>query len=127
MAVEQIVKATEEYWPFILKLRTDLKEGFIKQGPISVHEHYDYMMRYASCYWVQLLDDTPVGFVGVIDGDIRYAVDRAYQGRGYGTKLLKWVHNEHPYAEGLIKAENVSSIKAFENAGFKKKFVIMQR
>lgn len=127
MAVEEIVEATEEYWTFILKLRNDLKEGFITQGRISVHQHYEFMMRHGSCYWVQLLDDTPVGFVGVIKGDIRYAVDPAYQGRGYGTKLLEWAHSKFPYAKGLIKSENVGSIKAFEKAGFKKKFVIMER
>lgn len=58
-----------------------------------------------------------------IDNDsklINYSIDVKYRQQGYGTKLLKLMKEKFPNQTliGKVKKNNMSSIRAFEKAGY---------
>ena len=68
-----LVKNEMKYFEFIRTLRNDplLKGGFIDQKEITSEEHAIYMNKFHNAYFICLLEDQPVGYVGVVDNDIR--------------------------------------------------------
>ena len=85
------------------------------------------MKRYADNYRIALLGDTPVGFVGVIEGDIRVCTHPEYQGMGIGKFMIKKCIKIWPDAFAKIKIDNEASIKLFQACGFKRKYVILEK
>ena len=76
------------------------------------------MDNFGSCYWVCVTyTGVPLGYVGVIDNDIRFCVEPACQGLGIGTYMLRFVKDKFPDASGKVKVNNTASKKAFEKAG----------
>lgn len=51
---------------------------------------------------------------------INYSVDVKYRQQGYGTKILNLMKENFPNQTliGKVKKNNISSIRAFENAGY---------
>lgn len=114
----------------ILEIRNLTREGFVSQETISKEEHYDFMDKHSKDYYVlgfkmscDCCIDTVVGFVGVVDGDIRFAIRPEYQGRGLGKKLLNFIKEKYPDAIGKVKINNSASSFAFTKAGFQVWFV----
>lgn len=108
-------------WEFIRWLRNLTKDNFIHQHEITKQEHQDFMMKNYQNYYVALInpaDWTPIGFVGDVGGDIRFAVHPDYQGKKVGTKLLQFIKEKYPFSIGKVKKDNISSNKAFEKAKF---------
>ena len=97
----------KQYWEFIRILRSDerVQNGFIQNSNISKTQQEVYMEKYNNNYYICLCDDKPCGFIGEIDGDI--------------TKL-------RPNIYAKIKLDNISSIKAFEKAGYEKKYFLLE-
>lgn len=62
---------------------------------------------------VEILKD-----IGIID----YSIDKMFRGQGIGTEALKFIKLKlnNINLVGMVKKENKPSIKAFENAGYKK-------
>lgn len=62
---------------------------------------------------VEILKD-----IGIID----YSIDKIFRGQGIGTEALKFIKLKlnNINLVGMVKKENKPSIKAFENAGYKK-------
>lgn len=120
----------KEYIEFIRTLRNDqrIKPGFISQGYITESIHEEHMSLYANNYYICLIEDEPVGFVGHVEGDIRFAVSPEHQGKGVGTFMLdRFLFMKHSHKlSAKIKYTNTASIRAFEKAGFKNTFVIME-
>ena len=73
--VKKLVKNDKQYWEFIRELRNhpDVKTGFIEQEHIDKFDHALYMQRLGSSFYICLIDETPAGYVGVIQNDIRVA------------------------------------------------------
>lgn len=129
---EMLIKhVSEDDWEFIRQLRNEQSKWFINQGYISSEEHVKFMKQWGHQYYIgyieqEIMDDfmdklyIPVGFIGVrgID-DIRYCVASMYQGRNFGTQLLKYISKLYPDALGKVKIDNIASQKAFVKAGFK--------
>ena len=113
----QIIPCDVSYWQFVLELRNSVREWFASNDVIPTDEHVQFMRQYAPDYYIALVDGKPVGFVGVVNNDIRFAVLPEYQGKGIGTCMLKFIHEKYPAAIGRIKKENVASRKAFEKVG----------
>lgn len=113
-----IDKAFYHDWEFIRELRNSQKQGFIQQHEISDFEHYVYMLEHGEDYYIAERNGHQVGFVGVVNGDIRFAVHSDYQGQSIGTKLLKFIKQRYPYCIGKVKKHNIASNKAFEKANF---------
>lgn len=55
-------------------------------------------------------------------GIISYSIDKMFRGQGIGTEALKFIKLKlnNINLVGMVKKENKPSIKAFENAGYKK-------
>lgn len=134
MAINLVASPLTDYpneeWDFILYLRNTQNQGFINQNQISKEEHYEFMKQhYKDYYIVGFADDYDsrdggvvwikyIGFIGVVNNDIRFAIDPEYQGKGYGTILLSFIKEKYPIAIGKVKHDNIASQKAFIKAGY---------
>lgn len=113
---------------FIRDLRNNNRKQFVKQHTIGVDEHLEFMKLHGDNYKICLIDDTPVGFIGCVDGDLRLAVNEIYRGKGIGTWMIRESHKYWPKATAKVKRENVGSILAFERAGLKRAqtYIVME-
>ena len=119
----------KKYWEFIRGLRnhSDVKKGFINQKHISLHEHTEFMKKYGHLFYICLVAATPVGYVGVIDGDIRVATHPDYQGKGIGKFMIEEIMIKFPDSYAKIKVDNDASLKLFKSCGFEKKYYILEK
>ena len=125
----KLVNNEPKYWEFIRLLRSDerVQNGFVNfVSTISTREQEIYMGKYNDNYYICLYNDTPCGFIGEIQGDVRVCTHPDYQGKGIGTFMIKELTNVRPQVYAKIKMDNISSIKAFEKAGYKKKYFILE-
>ena len=106
---------------FIRLLRTDprTEKMFLEQVNITPEQQEKYMERNFNNYFLCISkhDFIPLGYIGVINNDIRYCVVPYYHGLGIGTYMLKEIKSLFSKATGRIKKENYASIRAFEKAG----------
>jgi ribosomal protein S18 acetylase RimI-like enzyme len=125
----ELVKCTEKYWEFIRLLRNDdrVLNGFIESINITSDMQNNYMNKYSDCYRVALINEAPVGYVGVIDDDIRVCTHPDYQGKGIGKFMINKCIEIWPEAVAKVKLDNLASIKLFESCGFTKKFYILTK
>lgn len=122
-----LVNNSEKYYDFIRILRTHEENisGFLNQNLITPEEQIKYMNKFGSCYYVCLIEENPVGFVGVVDNDIRVAVDPNFKQRGVGKFMINEIIKKYPEAIAKIKIENLASINLFKSCGFVPKFMVM--
>jgi|LakMenEpi03Aug12_release.lakeMendotaPanAssembly.Ray.scaffolds.fasta_scaffold215121_2 GNAT superfamily N-acetyltransferase len=125
MTLEFIANAPQ-FFEFIRKLRNhpQLKEGFIQQEEISFINHNDYMLKYGAHYFICLLSGEPAGFIGVIDDDIRLAVDPSFQRRGVAKFMVQEIIKIYPTAHAKVKVKNCASMRFFQSLDFNEEFVI---
>jgi len=123
----ELTNCTHIYWEFIRALRNDKRtqSGFIQKEYITKEAQEIYMKLNASNYKIALLNGSPVGYVGVIDNDIRVCTHPDYQGKGVGKFMIKEIIKIWPNSKAKIKINNFNSIKLFEACGFRKEFLIM--
>jgi GNAT superfamily N-acetyltransferase len=123
-----IVACEEKYWDFILELRNNnkIKLGFISQEEIKKAEHHNFMKINNENYYICLYENTPAGFVGIVNNDIRFAVDERFQKKGIGNFLISFIKDKYPNAQAKVKVENQSSLKCFEKNSFKIKYYILE-
>ena len=124
----KLKKNSKKYWDFIRILRSDkrVQSGFIKNSTISIKEQEIYMKKYNSHYYVCLYNDIPCGFIGEINGDIRLCTDPQYQGKGVGSFMIREITKLRPNVFAKIKIDNKASLKAFEKAGYVKKYYLLE-
>ena len=124
----KLKKNRKEYWDFIRTLRSDkrVQDGFIEESNISIKEQETYMKKYNNNYYVCLCDNIPCGFIGEINGDIRLCTAPEYQGQGIGSFMIREITKIRPNIFAKIKIENTSSIRAFEKAGYVKKYYLLE-
>jgi RimJ/RimL family protein N-acetyltransferase len=126
----KLVKNQRQYWEFIRTLRNDerVQDGFIDKLPqISSQQQTEYMDKYENQFYVCLNDmNIPMGYIRHMDGDIGVCTSPEYWGKGIGTFMIKELMKLHPECYAKIKLDNEASIRAFEKAGFKKKYYILE-
>jgi ribosomal protein S18 acetylase RimI-like enzyme len=117
------------YWEFVRTLRMDprVAHGFIEQANISIEQQTDYMSKHWRDYYICLIDNTPAGYVGSVNGDIRVCTSPAYQGRGVGKFMIDYIMTRRPESYAKVKIDNEPSLKLFESCGFKKEFYILKK
>tara|TARA_R110000851_G_scaffold20643_1_gene62305 strand:+ start:93 stop:476 length:384 start_codon:yes stop_codon:yes gene_type:complete len=127
--VYKLKKNAKQYWDFILELRNDprVKKGFIQQEQINRQDHYGYMKSFGENFYICLDRGAPVGYIGIIDRDIRVATHPDYQGKGVAKFMVNEIIKIQPNAFAKVKVENKASLRLFESCGFKKKFYILER
>jgi len=123
----ELVKNSPKYWNFIRQLRNGAKEGFIQQQHITKIQQAEHMLKYNNNYWVCVIDEKPVGYVGVIENDIRVATHPEHQGHGVGSFMINEIMNLFPDAVAKVKLDNEASLKLFEKCGFEKRFYLLER
>jgi len=116
------VEHNQEYWEFIRKLRTDPDTimWFRNQNDITPEEQQRYMELYHKDYYVCLLNkdmEPPIGFIGIMGNDIRYAVIPSMRGLGIGKFMLKEIKKMYPNAIAKVKQNNIASISALKSVG----------
>ena len=125
----KLVQNEKKYWEYIRVLRNEegVKEGFVQQKHISKFEHFKFMLKYGKFYYICLEADSPVGFVGQINGDIRVAVEPGHQGKGIGKFMINELMKKHPQSYAKVKLTNQESLGLFKNCGFKEKYYILEK
>jgi ribosomal protein S18 acetylase RimI-like enzyme len=126
MAPFELVEISSEFFEFVRRLRTDPRnaDSFINNNEITLQNQIDYMEQHLKDYFICLSQQTPVGFIGVVQGDIRLAVDHDFRNRGVATFMVNEISKLFPGASAKIKTSNVASIALFESVGFKRQFYI---
>jgi RimJ/RimL family protein N-acetyltransferase len=125
----KLVKNNPDFYEFIRELRfhDENISGFLNQTKISKEDQINYMEKYGDLYYVALFDEKPVGFVGVIDDDIRVATHPNFKKKGVGKFMITEIMNIFPNAFAKIKNDNLASTKLFESCGFEIKYLIMKK
>lgn len=93
MVIKQVL-TDEALGEFIRKLRThkELKKSFISSLDITSEQQKQYMLKNGHNFYVCLNNDNiPMGFVGVVDNDLKIAVDPEFRDIGVGTFMLKYI------------------------------------
>ena len=113
-----LVSITPEHYEFVRELRMNpqTKGGFLEEAQISKEDQEKYMIKHGQNYYVCLLYDVPVGYIGVLDDDIRFCTHPNYQGKGVGAYMLREAKKLYPNATGRIKKDNTASQRAFDKA-----------
>ena len=125
----KLVKCEKKYWEFVRKLRNDQRvtDNFIDNTYITKKMQEAFMKLNSNSYRIALYEHNPVGYVGVIENDIRICIHPDYQRKGIGSFMINNIMLVWPNAVAKVKIENVSSIKMFESCGFKKNFFILKK
>lgn len=117
----KLVPNTKKYWEFIRQLRFHPENisGFVVSEEVSSDQQERYMQKYNDNYFVCLDEnETPVGFIGEVDNDIRLAVDPDHKNKGIGKYMLGEFMNTHPFATAKVLSDNIASLKTFYSCGF---------
>jgi RimJ/RimL family protein N-acetyltransferase len=116
----KLVENSLVYYEFIRQLRThpENTKGFLEQVQITEDQQKSYMEKYEKNYWICLSGNTPVGFVGMVDNDIRLAVQPNSKGMGIGTFMIQELIKNHKDGTAKVLLDNLSSQKVFEKNNF---------
>jgi GNAT superfamily N-acetyltransferase len=114
------VKNAPEYYEFIRELRLDpaIISGFVSQQVITKEQQMDYMRAHGKDYYICLLRGVPIGFIGVVNGDLRLAVKSEYQRKGVASFMLSELSKIVPVFSVRVKRSNARSLVFFEKNGF---------
>ena len=129
LEIMELIECTQQYWEFVRTLRNDKRvlDGFIKSSYITKEMQIKYMKNHSQYYRIAKVDEKPVGYVGVIDDDIRICTHPDYQGKGIGKFMINEIMKIFPTAYGKVKINNEISKNLFLSMGFKEKFIIFTR
>jgi RimJ/RimL family protein N-acetyltransferase len=119
----KLVNCDSNYWEFIRELRTNEKNSiwFYTQPEITTEEQKNYMNKNAHKYKICLLEDVPVGYIGIInENEITYCVKPNYKNMGIGTFMVQEFMKLYENLVAYVLPENQSSCKVFEKLGFEK-------
>jgi len=120
-ADKKLIPNNSKYWEFIRQLRFDQNniQGFVATEVISQEQQRKYMEKYNDNYCICLLNETPVGFIGEVEGDIRLAVLPSVKREGVGKFMLSEFIKLYPHCTGKVKKDNLASINLFHKCNFK--------
>ena len=116
----KLIENNSEYWLFIKSLRYHPENisGFVNTEIPSDQKQSSYMSNYGDCYFVCLDGNDPVGFIGDVNNDIRFAVSPEHKGKGIGKFMLNEYANINPHASAKVLHNNIISLRAFTSCGF---------
>jgi GNAT superfamily N-acetyltransferase len=101
-----------------LRTHEENTKGFLEQVTITPEDQIKYMGKYSTNYLICLDGDTPVGFIGEIDNDIRLAVHPDHKRKGIGKFMLNEFMKIKPNALAKVLWTNDACIFLFKSAGF---------
>ena len=122
-------------WKFILELRNSFFKNFYKQNKkIKSNEHEKYMKKQIKNkkfhQWIITHQNIDIGYIRILDGDVSILLKNEFHGKGFGVKALRKLEKQSSIPKkltGVIKSENISSVKSFEKAGYKLKTLVYEK
>lgn len=123
----ELVKCDKKYWDFVLSLRNQMKDSFGNRCIISLNDHTRFMELNSINYRIAIIENKPVGFVGHVDGDIRFAISIDYQNKGFGKKMVSQFLKDFKIKNAKVRIWNKPSIKLLESCGFVKEYYILSK
>lgn len=126
----QLVSCDPKYWEFVRQLRVDprVQDGFLQQhASITQEQQHRYMTNNSHNYRVCLVDQTPAGYIGVLDNDIRICTHPDFQRRGVAKFMVKAMMQLYPHAVARIKISNKASLALFTRCGFTAELITMRQ
>jgi RimJ/RimL family protein N-acetyltransferase len=118
----ELTECTPKYWEFVRLIRTHPKneKSFLSQPNITPTQQVEYMTKNHHKYKICLLNNTPVGYIGIIkENEITYCVHPDHQGKGIGTFMISEFTKLYNTLTAYVLPENMGSNKVFEKLGFK--------
>lgn len=119
----ELVECTQKYWQFVRIIRThpSNQKFFFTQVEITPEQQVEFMKRESHRYKICLIDNLPVGYIGVIkENEITYCVHPDHQGKGIGTFMVSQFMKQHDTLTAFVIPENIGSSRVFEKLGFTK-------
>tara|TARA_Y100000588_G_C14164690_1_gene886388 strand:- start:1081 stop:1482 length:402 start_codon:yes stop_codon:yes gene_type:complete len=113
----KLVNCNISYWNFVRKIRNE-NQGFITYAKISIYTQILYMFKHAKNYKICIDGEQPVGFIGNVNNDLRFAVHKNFRRKGIGKYMLS-NFNTCQETIGKVNIENIGSRKLFEACGWK--------
>lgn len=113
-----MIPNNQAYWEFIRNLRNSDREHFVDQKEISREEQTNYMARYNNNYYITLLDNNPVGYLGYIDDDVRIAVTPSSRRLGVGSFMITKFLKKNKKCKAKVLNSNNASLTLFSSLGF---------
>ena len=125
----ELIQNSYIYWEFIRQLRNmeGIRQGFIEQNIISKDDHEQYMKKNSNFFWICIDNDVPMGYIGIIDLDIRVATHPNHQKKGVASFMVNEIMKITPDAVAKVKINNEASLKLFQSCGFKKKYYLLEK
>lgn len=121
----ELIECTPEYWEFVRVLRThpENQNWFFTRVEITPEQQIEYMNKNSSRYKICLLENKPVGYIGIIkENEITYCVDPKFKGKGIGTFMVSEFIKLYDTLTAFVLPGNIGSSKVFEKLGFQKQF-----
>lgn len=115
-----LVPNESKYYKFIKELRTHDENinGFIQRFQITDEQQEKYMAKYRDNYFIALENETPVGWVGQIDNDIRVSTHPSHKRKGIAKFMINELMKKYPMSTAKVLLDNLSSNKLFLSCGF---------
>jgi len=126
----ELVNCTSEYWEFIRVIRThpNNQNYFLTQPNITPNQQIEYMSKNHHKYKICLLNNTPVGYIGIIkENEITYCVHPEYQGKGIGTFMVSEFIKIYDTLTAYVLPKNIGSSRVFEKLGFEKQIYYIKK
>lgn len=114
----ELVRNEGKYHEFIRRLRNENKAYFIGQEEITPEAQRRYMAQHGNCYHVCLCDGQPCGYVGCVNGDLRFCVDRPFRAQGVASFMVAKLTAMIPGMTAKVKGDNPASLKTLLKAGY---------
>jgi GNAT superfamily N-acetyltransferase len=112
----ELIPIVEKYYEFVREMRMhpENASGFLEDADITPTDQVEYMKKHGDNYYIALSYNKPVGYVGVIENDIRICTHPLYKGTGVGSFMLSEIRKLYPQATGRILKDNLASQGLFE-------------
>lgn len=126
----ELVECSFEYWEFVRMLRTHSynQQFFLTQVEITHEQQIKFMSENSHRYKICLLDNTPVGYIGLIkENEVTYCVHPNYQNKGIGTFMVSEFVQMYDCLTAFVLPSNIGSSKVFEKLGFEKQIYYIKK
>lgn len=117
----KLIDNNPQYYEFIRKLRNDIRLniGFIDKTFITEEMQKKYMKNHSNEYFICLRENVPVGYIGVVDKDLRLCVKYEEQKNGIASFMLKELMKKNIKFDVRVLPNNIASLNMFKKNGFK--------
>ena len=124
----KVIRIKPKHYEDVRMLRNNpaSKRGFIIQSDISKEQQIRYMRKNRNGYFVCLDKGTFVGYIGVVNNDIRICVSPLFQGRGAAKAMIRKIKKLYPQAQAKILVSNAKSLNLFMKMGYKIKYYLLE-